>query len=97
MLKNVQISKDGNVGAIACTANGASKIYNCGILPNDANFTTTSSIGSSATSGSDGYCGGLVGLLDGTARVINCFSYANITGGNIVGGIVGNNNTSGAT
>ena len=96
MLKSVSISTSGNVGAICNTAEGAARIYNCGILPTDPNFTTTSSIGSTTTSGSDGYCGSLVGLLDGTARVINCFSYANITGGNIVGGIVGNNNTSDA-
>ena len=81
MLKNVSISgSDAPVGAIAGTANGATRIYNCGILPG-------SSVGSS-----DGYCGGLVGLLDGYARVINCFSYAIITGGSIVGGIVGYNN-----
>ena len=36
--------------------------------------------------------GGIVGLLDGTARVINCYSYADITGGTTVGGIVGYNN-----
>ena len=36
--------------------------------------------------------GGLVGLLGGTARVVNCYSFATITGGTNVGGIVGNNN-----
>ena len=41
----------------------------------------------------------LVGMLAGTARVINCFSYANITKGGTagstyyVGGLVGNNST----
>ena len=77
-LDNVSISGSGNVGAIAGTANGGSRIYNVGIL--------NGSVGSA-----DGYCGGLVGLLDGSARVINCFSYADITSGTSVGGIVGYN------
>ena len=92
MLKEVAISQDGDVGAICCTANGDARIYNCGVLPSDPNFTATSSIGSE-----NGYCGSLVGLLNGTARVINCFSFATITGGTTVAGIVGYNNTSGAT
>ena len=92
ILDNVSISGNGNVGAICNEATGASRIYNCGILPNDPNLTATSSIKSN-----DGYCGGLVGLLDGSSRVINCFSFANITGGTTVAGIVGYNNTSGAT
>lgn len=33
-----------------------------------------------------------MGLLDGTSRVINCFNYANVSGGAEVGGIVGHNN-----
>lgn len=92
ILKDVSISGSGNVGAICNEAQGNTRIYNCGILPSDPNFTTTSSVGSS-----NGYCGGLVGLLDGTSRVINCYSFANITGGTTVAGIVGYNNTSGAT
>lgn len=75
----VSIDAEGPVGAIAGTANGGSRIYNVGILD-----------GSLSSSG--GYCGGLVGLLDGGARVINCFSYADITGGTDVGGLVGYNN-----
>lgn len=67
----------GNTGAIACTANGAARIYNIGIL------------GGSVGGSND--VGGLVGFLDGTARVVNCYSYANITGGDSVGGIVGYN------
>ena len=87
MLKNVSISQSGYVGAIACTANGATRIYNCGILPNNALYTDTSTVAST-----DSYCGSLVGFLDGTARVINCFSFANITGGSAKAGIVGYNN-----
>ena len=80
VLESVSISSgdsDGNTGAIACTANGAARIYNVGILSGSVSGT--------------GYTGGLVGLLDGSARVINCFSYANVSGGT-VGGIVGYNN-----
>ena len=79
VLEDVNISGNtGNTGAIACTANGAARIYNIGILSGE--------VGGSA------YTGGLVGLLDGTARVINCYSFADITSGTNVGGIVGYNN-----
>ena len=81
VLESVSISSgdaSGNTGAIACKANEAARIYNVGIL--------------SGSVGGSGNTGGLVGLLEGTARVINCYSYANITGGTNVAGIVGNNN-----
>ena len=80
VLDNVTITSgdaSGNTGAIACTANSAARIYNVGIL--------------SGSVGGDGYTGGLVGLLDGTARVINCYSFANITAGTEKAGIVGHN------
>ena len=86
-LSGVAINQAGAVGAVACTANGSSRIYNVGILDGSVGSTSTSTANSS-----EGCCGGLVGLLDGYARVINCYSYANITGGNRVGGIVGYNN-----
>ncbi|MCR4829787.1 MAG: hypothetical protein K5864_10065 [Bacteroidales bacterium] len=70
VLEDVGISgHGGNTGAIACTANGAARIYNVGIL--------------SGSVGGTGNTGGLVGLLEGTARVVNCYSYATITGGYI--------------
>ena len=79
-LSGVGISNhSGPTGAIAGTADGGSRIYNVGILDGE--------VGSS-----DNVCGGLVGKLDGSARVINCFNYATITGGTNVGGIVGYNN-----
>lgn len=79
VLDGVNISgHSGNTGAIACTANGAARIYNIGILSGSVGGTTNT--------------GGLVGLLEGTARVVNCYSFATITGGSNVGGIVGNNN-----
>ena len=85
VLDNVSISSgddDGNTGAIACVANGGARIYNIGIL--------------SGSVGGSGNVGGIVGLLGGTARVINCYSYADITsGGSASGtycaGLVGNN------
>lgn len=101
MLKGVGISQSGLVGAIACTANGSTKIYNCGILPTTTLYDSEGNItgfdGSSVASTSE-HCGSLVGKLDVTARVINCFSYANVSAptGNskIAAGLVGNNNTS---
>ena len=77
VIESVTITSGTNVGAVACTANGAARIYNVGIL--------------SGSVGGSGDVGGLVGQLDGTARVVNCYSYATITGGTTVGGIVGNN------
>ncbi len=80
VLENVNISgHSGNTGAVACTASSAARIYNVGVL-------------SGAVGSSDGYTGSLVGFLDGTARVINCYSFADITGGTIRAGIVGYNN-----
>ncbi|MBR4594048.1 MAG: hypothetical protein IKO33_05645 [Bacteroidaceae bacterium] len=80
VLKDVAITSgdaSGNTGAIACTANGAARIYNVGIL--------------SGSVGGSNDVGGIVGFLDGTARVVNCYSYATIVSGDSVGGIVGYN------
>ena len=76
VLKDVTVS--GN-GAIANTATGDTRIYNCGVL-------------SGSITGS-GNVGSLVGTLDGNARVINCYSYATVSGGTWAGGIVGYNST----
>ena len=85
------------MGAICNEARGDTRIYNCGVLAtestvkvDDDGYTHITS-NSSTISGSH-YVGGIVGLLDGSARVINCFSYAEIKGGSEVGGIVGHNN-----
>ena len=87
ILKEVKIESgdtDGDAGAICCKAKGETRIYNCGILDGSVSGTR--------------YVGGLVGLLDhkGEAnkgsRVVNCFSYADVSGGTEVGGIVGYNN-----
>ena len=66
-----------DVGAICCAATGDTRIYNCGILSGSVSGTR--------------YTGGIVGRLADYSRVINCYSYANITGGSEVGGIVGYN------
>ena len=98
ILKDVNIANhEGNTGAIACEIRGGACIYNCGIL--------------SGSVGGTGNVGGLVGLLQHTSvsqtqkpynftRVINCYSYADITSKgadgsgdaeNWAAGIVGNN------
>ncbi len=99
ILENVKIEQSGNVGAIAGEAKGYSRIYNCGILPSSNKYENeVSYVKSTTTSGENtGYCGGLVGWLKDDSRVINCFSYANITGGTTVAGIVGYNNFASTT
>ena len=96
IFEDVNISSgdtDGDAGAVTSKAKGATRIYNCGILPTsverDDKGNITGFYGSSV--GATRNVGGLVGTLSGTARVINCFSYANITGGTNKGGIVGSN------
>ncbi len=98
ILDNVQIdieTSSTNVGAFAQNATGDARIYNCGILgkiveTTDVQTNTITQTYSSEISGTN-YVGGIVGNLSGNARVINCFSYANITGGDYRGGIVGYN------
>ena len=87
ILDDVSISGGTNAGAIANLVTGTSdhigSIYNCGVL-------------SGSVSGS-GYVGSIVGQLGDSnndncyARVINCFSYAEVSGGSEAGGIVGYN------
>ena len=94
IFEDVNISSgDGDAGTVTSKAKGATRIYNCGILPTsverDDKGNITGFYGSSV--GGTGNVGGLVGTLSGTARVINCFSYANITDGANKGGIVGSN------
>lgn len=85
---NIPSTTTGNVGAIAVTMQGTSVnkavIYNVGIL--------------SGSVGGTEHVGGLVGDLGVSgnndncyARVINCYSYADITGGSERAGIVGHN------
>ena len=98
ILENVDISSgntEGDAGAICCKAYGSTRIYNCGILPTTTNRDEDGNVidfSGSSVSGSNNV-GSLVGLLGDNARVINCYSYATITGGSGSGctaGIVGN-------
>ena len=89
-LKGVAFSNisDDYVGAIAGIAKGYTRIYNCGILPNDATFPG----GTHPTVSTSGTCaGGIVGKLDGDSRVINCYSYADVSASTTASGIVGSN------
>ena len=84
-IKNIVVAQgdiSGN-GAIAGVAKGQTRIYNCGYLGG----TITGS----------GNVGGIVGEIQNTARVINCFSFATVSGGSLRGGIVGNNNVTTAS
>ena len=92
IISSANINTSGSVGAIAGVAGGYTRIYNCGILPNDATNSNPSTVGSTT-----GFCGGLVGWLRDDSRVINCYSYANITGGTDVAGIVGHNDIASTT
>ena len=82
MLEDVNISSgdtDGDAGAICSKADGATKIYNCGILSGSVNGSRN--------------VGGLVGLIKSgsSVRVVNCYSFATVSGGSTMAGIVGNN------
>ena len=90
ILDNVSISKEGNVGAIVCEAKGYTRIYNCGILPNDATFPEGTHPSVEAT-GTSGCAGSIVGRLEDDSRVVNCFSYADVESSGTAAGIVGNN------
>ena len=88
-LTNVSINSSADyVGAIAGIAQGYSRIYNCGILPNNADFPE----GTHPSVITSGTCaGGIVGKLDGDSRVINCYSYADVSAATTAAGIVGQN------
>lgn len=94
-----------NVGALVGEATGNTRIYNCGIIPLSQSKITKhydekkyevvidGFTGNEIGGGSGTNVGSLVGKLTGgtneSPRVINCFSYATITGGGTVAGIVG--------
>ena len=89
MLKEVDISSSADtVGAIANIAKGYSRIYNCGILPTSADFPS----GTHPSVTTTGNCaGGLVGRLQDDSRVVNCFSYADVSASSLAAGLVGDN------
>ena len=76
--KDVSIS-DETVGAVCGTATGSAKIYNCGVLSGSVSGSTNA--------------GGLVGLIasGSNVRVVNCYNYASVSGGDYAAGIVGRN------
>lgn len=77
--KDVSISSGETVGAVCGTATGSAKIYNCGVLSGSVSGSTNA--------------GGLVGLIasGSNVRVVNCYNYASVSGGNYAAGIVGRN------
>ena len=95
-----------NVGALVGEAKGNTRIYNCGIIPaSQSNITkhyddkkhevvidgfTGNYIGGGSSANVGSLVGKLTGGTDQSPRVINCFSYATLTGGGTLGGIVGN-------
>lgn len=83
----------GDAGAVTCHAQGSSRIYNCGILPTSTERNAEGVITgfSGSTVIGTGNVGSIVGKISGTARVINCYSYATVSGGSTMAGIVGNN------
>ena len=68
---------DGDAGAVVATAKGNTRVYNCGV-------------NSGSVSGSR-HVGSIVGHIEGYSRVINCYSYADVSGGEWAAGIVGYN------
>lgn len=77
-----------HVGGIVCTAEGETRIYNSGLLNSEKERTT--SVTSNANQ-STGTAAGIVGLLKGSSRVVNCYNFARIVGNNTnsAAGIVG--------
>lgn len=76
---DVNITSGTNVGVLVAEADGNTRIYNVGVLGGSVSGT--------------GNVGGLVGLIKSgsNVRVVNCYSYANVSGGTNAAGIVGNN------
>lgn len=97
IVDHVNISRNGDAGAIACQAYGNSRIYNCGVLSTGSTFEFDKSVSGNTstikTTGNGVSVGGIVGAIFDNTRVANCFSYADVsaTGGNNphASGIVG--------
>ena len=75
---DVNITSGANVGAICDEADGATRIFNCGVLSGSVTGTNA---------------GGLVGhIKSGTSsnvRVVNCYNYGDVSGTDYAAGIVG--------
>lgn len=76
---DVNISSGTNVGTLVAEADGNTRIYNVGILGGSVSGTNN--------------VGGLVGLIkeNSSVRVVNCYNFANVSGGTYAAGIVGKN------
>lgn len=73
-----------NTGAICEVADGEARIYNCGVRSTGDQPTIVEG---------SGVTGGLVGRLNGYARMVNCYNFANVTStGNTAAGLVGYSN-----
>ena len=72
----VNVTSGTNVGAICDEADGATKIFNCGVLSGSVSGTNA---------------GGLVGHIKSgsNVRVVNCYNYGDVSGTNYAAGIVG--------
>ena len=72
----INITSGTNVGAICDEADGATKIFNCGVLSGSVSGTNA---------------GGLVGHIKSgsNVRVVNCYNYGDVSGTNYAAGIVG--------
>lgn len=79
IIGKVDISSGTNIGAICNEADGATKIYNSGVLSGSVSGGTI--------------VGGLVGLIKNNSqvRVVNCYNYADVSGSSNAAGIVGKN------
>lgn len=87
-LKLVTISSSADtVGAVTCVAKGYTRIYSCGILPDAPEFGADDHPSVEAAK----CAGSIVGSLRDDSRVINCFSFADVTATNSAAGIVGFN------
>lgn len=77
-LSDVNITTGTNVGAICDEADGATKIFNCGVLSGSVSGTNV---------------GGLVGHIKSSSsvRVVNCYNYGDVSGTDYAAGIVGYN------
>ncbi len=78
IFSNINISGS-SAGAVCGIAAGSAKVYNCGVLGGSVSASQNA--------------GGLVGTISANSnvRVVNCYNYANISGGTYAAGIVGRN------
>lgn len=83
------------LGAIVAFARGTTKVYNCGVQASGSDYDAEGNLvtNSSVISGGNntGSIVGYIAMTNCNVRVVNNYSYANVSGGSYVGGIVGYN------